>query len=70
MPNYIHYRDTPEKIQEINKKYYDKNREKITEYMRRKVTCECGCDVCFGALCSHRKSKKHVKNLENLEKMS
>ena len=67
MPDYIHYKDSPEKIQEINKRYYDTHREKISENMRRKVTCECGFVVCYGALCLHKKSKRHIKNLEKFD---
>jgi len=63
MPNYIHYRDTPEKIQEINKKYYEKNRDKIIEYLQTKTTCECGKVLCIAAMSKHKKSKIHQKSL-------
>ena len=70
MPNYIHYKDKPEKIQEINKKYYEKNRDDIVEMMREKVACECGCIVNYSALSLHRTRKKHLKNLEKFESKS
>jgi len=59
MPNYIHYKDKPEKIQEINKNYYDSHRDKIIEHMTTKVTCKCGKVLCAGAMSKHRKSKTH-----------
>jgi hypothetical protein len=70
MPDYIHYKDRPERIKEINKNYYDSHREEIAEYMRQRVMCECGCEVCYAALCLHKKSKRHIKNLEKIQNIT
>ena len=50
-----------EKVKEWKKKDYQKNREKILEKNRQKITCECGCIISSGAMREHKKTKKHIK---------
>lgn len=67
MPDYKYYRNQPERIVEINKNYYDAHRDQICQYMSQRVECACGCDVAYGSLYSHRKTKRHLKNLEKIQ---
>lgn len=71
-----YYTENKDKIIEQNKQYYienkDKfseykteNKDKISEYYKQKVTCECGCTVSRCSLTRHKKSKKHLKLMEN-----
>jgi len=51
------------------KEYYQKNKEKILEKKerdRKKVTCDCGSIIINTCLTRHKKSKKHLKYLEEL----
>lgn len=58
-----------EKIKKRDKKYYEANREKLLEHYRKysseKVECEI-CKVSFrrDSLSKHKKTKKHINNLE------
>ena len=44
---------------EYLKKWYQNNKQKITEKGQEKVECECGCVVCIKNLTRHKKTKKH-----------
>tara|TARA_R110000772_G_scaffold134052_3_gene242497 strand:- start:645 stop:911 length:267 start_codon:yes stop_codon:yes gene_type:complete len=46
-------------IREYHKEWRDKNREKQKE----KILCECGCLTTRWTISRHRKSNKHIKNL-------
>ena len=49
----------------INKKYYEKNKEKIMEHLREMRLCEvCNREYHLYLFCRHNKSKKHLINLE------
>jgi hypothetical protein len=52
------------KIQ-LAKEYYDKNKDEIKKQKSEKVKCECGCKTTKGSLNGHRKTKKHIKLMEN-----
>ncbi len=54
-----------DKISENKKQYYTVNKEKLLEHMNQKITCECGCIVSRTNLPPHRKTKKHMKLMEN-----
>jgi len=56
-----YYETNKGKIQE----YKEDNREKIREYFKRKITCQCGCNVLKNDLKRHQITKKHI-NLINL----
>ena len=36
------------------------NKNKVHERRAQRVTCECGAEVCVGALNTHRRSPKHI----------
>jgi len=57
--------DNKDKILELNKQYYTDNKDKIAEKTKQKVTCECGCIIRKGDLSKHKKTKKHLKLMEN-----
>ena len=43
------------------KLYYEKNKEKITEYKKEKMTCECGCEIQKLKIKIHKQTPKHIK---------
>ncbi len=53
------------KLNEYHKQHYMDNKDKILEHMKQKITCECGCIVSRTNLPPHRKTKKHMKLMEN-----
>jgi len=54
-----------------NKKYYEKNYEKIFEHLKQKRLCEvCNRECGLYNLSNHRKSKIHIKNLNNINKVT
>tara|TARA_R110000823_G_scaffold177420_1_gene309971 strand:+ start:110 stop:679 length:570 start_codon:yes stop_codon:yes gene_type:complete len=61
-----HYEKNKDKISEKVKKYKEKNKEKISEYNKVKVNCECGCEIRKYCLSKHKKTKKHIKLMENI----
>jgi len=46
------------------KEYREKNRESFRKKANEKITCECGSTINRGNLSTHRKTKKHIKLLE------
>jgi len=50
----------PELIQKINKRYYDKHKVQIIDYLKKEVHCDaCGTDMMRSNLSKHKKTKKH-----------
>ena len=49
-----------------NKPYLEKNREKL----RRIITCECGINHQYYNKNHHVKSKRHIKLMENINKLN
>ena len=41
-------------------------KKKDDEYKNEKIQCECGEMVMRKNMCRHKKSKKHIKRMENL----
>jgi prophage antirepressor-like protein len=58
---------TPLTSAEKQRKYREKNKEecnkKTNERNRSVVKCECGEEVCYGHLSRHKKTKRHLNNL-------
>lgn len=49
---------------QIQRQYRKNNKDKINEKNKEKVFCKvCDCNVSRGHLSAHKKSKKHIKNL-------
>jgi len=72
---YDRNRPNKDERNENNKKYVMKKynndpdfRDKHLEQQREKVSCECGCILSRNHLSRHRKSDKHKKKMEELNK--
>ena len=50
-----------------NKKWYEENKEAKLAKEKERVTCDCGCDVRRGDFSRHKKTKKHIKLMEEKE---
>ena len=61
----IYREKNKEKISKNMKIYYEnnkeKNKEKITEYKKEKMTCECGCEIQKLKIKIHKQTPKHMK---------
>jgi hypothetical protein len=60
-----YYVKNKEKLLEHHKQYNTVNKDKISEYQKQKVTCDCGCILTRTNLPKHKKTKKHLKLMEN-----
>jgi len=56
-----------EKAQQYNKEYREKNNEKLQEIRKKKVICECGCEITKTHLNRHKKSEIHKKIMNSLK---
>ena len=54
-----YYEDNKEELKNFRIQYYKNNKEKINE----KISFECGCIVTKAGLLNHKKSRKHIKLL-------
>jgi len=72
------YEDNKEKRKEIMdnwyknnkehyKEYYENNKEKILEYMKTEIVCECGRMVRLGDKARHQRSKRHNDLMKELK---
>ena len=61
-----HYNDKDERHMKYRKEYYEKSKNKVCESRKIKIVCECGNIVTKGGLLTHKKSKKHLKKIEDL----
>ena len=52
-------------LKEKKRKYYEQNKEVIRKQQSEKVKCECGFIGYKNHLARHRKTKKHIKLMEN-----
>ena len=60
---YQYREDKAETIKAKNKQYYEKNIERITEFVSKKVCCElCGKSVRYDSLKKHKKSQTCITN--------
>mgnify|MGYP001391769468 CR=1 FL=1 len=53
-----------EGILEYHKKYNEENKEKIYEQLSKEVKCKCGATVKMYNLSKHKKTHKHMKNID------
>lgn len=62
------YHEANKKEISIKKKeYYEANKKKIREKQNQKVKCEiCNCEFSKNGKVNHERTKKHMKNLSNL----
>ena len=59
-----YYIDNREKCKEYNKNYRTDNKERISDYLRKKIKCECGCEVSSRNISAHKKTKKHINLIQ------
>ena len=52
--------DNKDKISEKAKQYREDNKEKYKKYREVKMICDCGSNICQGALSKHNHSTKHL----------
>jgi len=62
----VYNEENKDKILEIKKKHYEKNKDKILEKKKIKINCECGCQINKCDISRHKKTKKHIKLMENI----
>ncbi len=60
-----YYDNNKYQIKEQSKAYYHNNKEIISEKNKLTIECECGCIVTRCNIAHHRKSKKHLKLMNN-----
>ena len=56
--------DNKEKVKQYKQKYKEKNREQTNKKQKEKITCECGSIIRKNDISTHRRTKKHIKLLE------
>lgn len=58
------------KIKKSFKDYYKNEdyKKKHLEYIKEKITCDCGCQVTRVGMCKHKRNEKHNKIMNNIKK--
>jgi hypothetical protein len=64
--NATYYYENQEKILQQKKEYLEKNRDKINSKRTEVLICECGCEYTYGHSARHRKTKRHIKLMEEI----
>ena len=54
------YQNNIERERKIRTDNYQKNKINILNQQKERIECECGCNVCKGALTRHKKTKRHI----------
>ena len=62
-----YFERTTENLRKRERETYERNKIRFRAKQRVKVCCECGCDVGYGNLPRHRKTKKHLELMENIK---
>lgn len=57
--------DNAEKRKQQEKEFYEKNKDKINEERKKKMKCDCGCEVRKDGMKEHLKTTKHQQWLSN-----
>lgn len=61
----IYRESNKQQISERMKKYYETNREQLLEQNKQKIQCGCGVEFGRKGLSRHRRSKKHLRWVED-----
>jgi hypothetical protein len=48
------------------KKYYQQNKDKLLDYVKEEIICDCGLPITRGHLSRHQKTKKHTNQIKKL----
>ena len=59
-----YYNEHKEKYKKHFKEYYEKNKAKIAEKNKKKIQCTCGGFYTTPNKFNHKKTMKHIRNLE------
>lgn len=62
-------KNNKEYILERDRKYYHDNKEIIKQRKKEKIDCDCGLSIAKNDIAKHRKTKRHLEILKNIEKM-
>jgi len=62
----IYYEEHKNILLEKMKVYNEENKDKILEKKKIKINCECGCQINKCDISRHKKTKKHIKLMENI----
>ena len=65
--NKLYHEKNRDELNAKHKVWYEKNRDEINAKQLEKFTCECGCDISRATNTRHRKTKKHLKLMKELE---
>lgn len=52
------------------KEYRRLNKQKISDYSKQKIKCQCGCTLTRCNISTHKKSKKHLDILKHLDSLN
>ena len=55
-----------DKVTEYKKKCFEKNKERYMEMAREEIVCECGCKIQRQEMNRHKKTKKHMNFLNQI----
>ena len=55
-----------DEINAYKKEWYEKNKEKLKVRALETITCECGCKLTRATITRHRKTKRHLKLMKEL----
>ena len=58
-----HYTENREHFRNYKKEWYEKNKETRNLKAKERVVCECGAEVCRGALQRHLQTERHKRYL-------
>jgi hypothetical protein len=58
--------ENKDKIKISRRKYYDANINKIKEYQKEVLVCKCGCNITRKAMKNHERTKRHIKQINNI----
>ena len=61
-----YYENNKDTISKVKKQYYENNKDTYSKLSKERVICQCGADVCRGALKRHQKSKRHRIEIHEL----
>jgi hypothetical protein len=57
---------SPEQRKEYDKEHSKEYRKNNRDFISEKIKCECGCEIRRGDLPRHKRSKKHIKLMQNI----
>ena len=59
--------ENSDKMKQVKSRWYERNKEEKSRKSSERILCECGCEVCQGALLKHKQTKKHQDYINSLQ---